>query len=270
MHSVGAAIEDIEHGLAAHPLRRGVRVERFEELAFRRLARSLQRILELTICLDDREVLSCLVLAPKRRFLRITLAQTALYGLLVRRDPTVQHMGFRQIELIDRVLHGEAHRIMVLRAHVMCLEQPLVPLRRGVCGIEVRLDEALPREPARLGEQRKLHFRVVVKPVISAARFALDPLLGDCARMVESLLQQRIRVGQTVPFGVFLPASRTLSPALGAKSRSLGATAGLGIFGCVSAVMSVFLIVALPIFGKLALRHGSTFPANPLHTFRPL
>ena len=179
-------------------------------------------------------------------------------------------MGFRQIELIDRVLHGEAHRNMVLRAQVMRLEQPLVPLCRGVCGIEVRLDEALPREPARLGEQRKLHFRVVVKPVISAARFALDPLLGDCARMVESLLQQRIRVGQTVPFGAFLPASRTLPPALGAKCGTLGATASLGIFGCSFAALDAFLIVALPIFGKLALRHGSTFPANPLHTFRPL
>ena len=160
--------------------------------------------------------------------------------------------------------------MMVLRAQVMCLEQPLVPLRRGVCGIEVRLDEALPREPTCFGKQRKLHFRVVVEPVISAARLALDPLLGDCARMVESLLQQRIRVGQTVPFGAFLPSSRTLSPALGAKCGTLGATASLGIFGCAFAALDAFLIVALPIFGKLAFRHGSTFPANPLHTFRPL
>ena len=160
--------------------------------------------------------------------------------------------------------------MMVLRAQIMRLEQPLVPLRGGVCGIEVRFDKTLPRELSRLGEQRKLHFRVVVEPVLRVARFALDPLLGDRARMFDALLQQRVRVGQAVPSGAFLPASPALSSALCAKGGTLGAAASFRVFACAFAVMSAFLVVVLPIFGILALRHGSTFPVKPLHSFRPL
>ena len=134
------------------------------------------------------------MLASKSGFLRIALAQTALHGLLVRRNPAVQHVAFRQIELVYRIFHGKAHGAMILGAQVVRLEKSPVPFRGRVNGIEMRLDEALPRETARAGKQREIHFRIVVEPIFRSARRAVDSLLGDSARMLEALPQQRVRI----------------------------------------------------------------------------
>ena len=170
------------------------------------------------------------MLAAKRGFLRIALAQATLHGFLVRRNPAVQHVAFRQIELVYRILHRKTHGAVVFGAQVVRLEKPLVPLRGRIDGIEVRLNEAFPREAARLRKQREIHFRVVVEPIFRSARRAVDSLFGDNARMLEALLQQRVRIRQATPLGVLLPKSAPL-PALSANGRPMSATAGLGVFG---------------------------------------
>ena len=145
------------------------------------------------------------MLAAKRGFLRIALAQATLHRFLVRRNPAVQHVAFRQIELVYRIFHRKAHGAVVFGAQVVRLEKPLVPLRGRIDGIEVRLNEAFPREAARLRKQREVHFRVVVEPIFRSARRAADSLLGDNARMLEALLQQRFRIRQATPLGALLP-----------------------------------------------------------------
>ena len=158
------------------------------------------------------------MLAAKRGFLRIALAQATLHRFLIRRNPAVQHVAFRQIELVYRIFHSKAHGAMIFGAQVVRLEKPLVPLRGRIDGIEVRLDEAFPREAARLRKQREVHFRVVVEPIFRSARRAVDSLLGDNARMLETLLQQRVRIRQATPLGALLPKSAPL-PALSANGR---------------------------------------------------
>ena len=170
------------------------------------------------------------MLASKRGFLCITLTQAALHGLLVRRNPAVQHVAFRQIEFVYRVFHGKAHGAMVLGAQVVRLEKSPVPFRGRVNGIEMRLAEALPRETARAGKQREIHFRIVVEPIFRSARRAVDSLLGDSARMFEALLQQRVRIRQAAPRGTLLPKSALL-PALDANGRPMSAAASFGVVG---------------------------------------
>ena len=179
------------------------------------------------------------MLAAKRGFLRIALAQASLHRFLVCRNPAVQHVAFRQIELIYRIFHSKAHGAMVFGAQVVRLEKPLVPLRGRIDGIEVRLNEAFPREAARLRKQREVHFRIVVEPIFRSARCAADSLLGDNARMLEALLQQRVRIRQATPLGALLPKSAPL-PALSANGRPMGATAGLGVFGSGGAFVCAF------------------------------
>ena len=179
------------------------------------------------------------MLAAKRGFLRIALAQTTLHRFLVCRNPAVQHVAFRQIELVYRIFHRKAHGAVVFGAQVVRLEKPLVPLRGRIDGIEVRLNEALPREAARLRKQREVRFRVVVEPIFRSARRAADSLLGDNARMLEALLQQRVRIRQATPLGALLPKSAPL-PALSANGRPMGATAGLGVFGSGGAFVGAF------------------------------
>ena len=139
-------------------------------------------------------------------------------------------MAFRQIELVYRIFHRKAHGAVVFGAQVVRLKKPLVPLRGRIDGIEVRLNEAFPRKAARLRKQREVHFRVVVEPIFRSARRAADSLLGDNARMLEALLQQRVRIRQATPLGALLPKSAPL-PALGANGRPMSTTAGLGVFG---------------------------------------
>ena len=181
------------------------------------------------------------MLAAKRGFLRIALAQATLHRFLVRRNPAVQHVAFRQIELVYRIFHRKAHGAMVFGAQVVRLEKSLVPLRGRIDGIEVRLNEAFPREAARLRKQREVHFRVVVEPIFRSARRAADSLLGDNARMLEALLQQRVRIRQATPLGALLPKSAPL-PALSANGRPMSATAGLGVgvFGSGGAFVGAF------------------------------
>ena len=179
------------------------------------------------------------MLAAKRGFLRIALAQATLHRFLVCRNPAVQHVAFRQIELVYRIFHRKAHGAMIFGAQVVRLEKPLVPLRGRIDGIEVRLNEAFPREAARLRKQREVHFRVVVEPIFRSARRAADSLLGDNARMLEALLQQRVRIRQATPLGALLPKSAPL-PALGANGRPMSATAGLGVFGNGGAFVGAF------------------------------
>lgn len=130
---------------------------------------------------------------------------------------------------------------MVFGAQVVRLEKPLVSLRGRIDGIEVRLNEAFPREAARLRKQREVHFRVVVEPIFRSARRAADSLLGDNARMLEALLQQRVRIRQATPLGALLPKSAPL-PALSANGRPMSATAGLGVgvFGSGGAFVGAF------------------------------
>ena len=168
------------------------------------------------------------MLASKRGFLRIALAQAALHGFLVRRNPAVQHVAFRQIELVYRIFNSKAHGAMILGAQVVRLEKSPVPFRGRVNGVEMRLDEALPRETARAGKQCEIHFRIVVEPIFRSARRAVDSLLGDSARMLETLLQQRVRIRQATPRGALLPKSALL-PALGANGRPMSATASFSV-----------------------------------------
>ena len=308
MHAIGAAVENIEHSLPAQPACCGVLRESFEQLVFGRPARALQRIFKLSIRLDNREILPRLMLASKRGFLRIALAQAALHGFLVRRNPAVQHVAFRQIELVYRIFHGKAHGAMVLGAQVVRLEKSPVPFRGRVNGVEMHLDEALPRETARASKQREIHFRIVVEPIFRSARRAVDSLLGDSARMLEALLQQRVRIRQAAPRGALLPKSALL-PALGADGRPMSATASFGVVssgnvdsnafvgaftsvgarnhiiggdcicrgdcsgafvGIATFVVAMALVGAMFVFGKLVLRHDSTFPRGPFYPYCPL
>lgn len=177
--------------------------------------------------------------AAKRGFLRIALAQATLHGFLVCRNPAVQYVAFRQIELVYRIFHRKAHGAVVFGAQVVRLEKPLVPLRGRIDGIEVRLDEAFPREAARLRKQREVHFRVVVEPIFRSARRAADSLLGNNVRMLEALLQQRVRIRQATPLGALLSKSAPL-PALSANGRPMSATAGLGVFVSGGAFVGAF------------------------------
>lgn len=130
---------------------------------------------------------------------------------------------------------------MVFGAQVVRLEKPLVPLRGRIDGIEVCLNEAFPREAARLRKQREVHFRIVVEPIFRSARCAADSLLGDNARILEALLQQRVRIRQATPLEALLPKSAPLS-ALSANGRPMSATAGLGVgvFGSGGAFVGAF------------------------------
>ena len=77
--------------------------------------------------LDNRKIFPRLMFAAKRGFLRIALAQATLHGFLVCRNPAVQHVAFRQIELIYRIFHRKAHGTVVFGAQVVRLESRLYP-----------------------------------------------------------------------------------------------------------------------------------------------
>ena len=119
---------------------------------------------------------------------------------------------------------------MILGAQVVRLKKSPVPFRGRVNGVEMRLDEALPRETARASKQREIHFRIVVEPIFRSARRAVYSLLGNNARMLKAFLQQRVGIWQPAPFGALLSQSALL-PALRANSRPMGAAASFGVVG---------------------------------------
>ena len=72
---------------------------------------------------------------------------------------------------------------------------------------------------------------------ISLERAARDTNIR--ARMLEALLQQRVRIRQATPLGALLPKSAPL-PALSANGRPMSTTAGLGVFVSGGAFVGAF------------------------------
>ena len=148
MHAIGPTIKNVEHGFPAQPTRCRVLREASSNSSSVGLRAPCNESSSFRYAFDNCEIPPRLVLAAKRGFLRIALAQATLHRFLVCRNPAVQHVAFRQIELVYRIFHRKAHGAMILGAQVVRLEKPLVPLCGRIDGIEVRLNEALPREAA--------------------------------------------------------------------------------------------------------------------------